>query len=240
MAVNSKSTILGAFVVAALLLVGPSCFVASKGRLSAAPSSINAAAVAPVPLAGSEASIQMQDDTEPNSFFHVGRVALSMLAALLVALAPVAEVQAAKTGGRIGSSAPSRQEQRKPPPAARQAMEPPKVINKTTVVQKTVVVQPPPPPVVVAPAVVVAPSPMISPFGAVAPVIVAPPPTLGDIIVGAAVNGAINSAVNSTIPRGPSTTDRIMENQIRQDERQLDRQANQIEDLQRELRELKK
>jgi len=114
-------------------------------------------------------------------------------------------------------------------------MEPPRVINKTTVVQKTVVVPPPPPPVIVAP------SPVVSPFGmAAVPVIVAPPPTIGDIIVGAAVNGAVNSAINSTIPRGPSTTDRIMENQIRQDERQLDRQAAQIDDLQRELRELKK
>merc|ERR550519_2861438 len=97
---------------------------------------------------------------KPNSAFRIGSAAISVLAALLVALAPAADAQAARTGGRIGSSAPSRQEQRKPPPAARQAMEPPKVINKTTIVQKTVVVPPPPPPVVIAP------TPMSSPFGA--------------------------------------------------------------------------
>merc|ERR1712008_96828 len=108
-------------------------------------------------------------------------------------------------------------------------------MGKTTVVQRTVVVPAPPP------LVIVAPPPVFSPFGmGVAPVIFAPPPTIGDIIVGAAVNGAVNSAINSTIPRGPSTTDRILDNQMRQDGRQLDRQSAQIDDLQRELRELKK
>jgi len=234
MAVRNKLAVLGVLVIAAVVFVGPPCFVASKGRPSAAPSSLHAAAFSPVQPESSEAAMYLRNGADPNSCFRVGSAALSVLAALLVALAPAADAQAAKTGGRIGSSAPSRQEQRKPPPAARRAMEPPKVINKTTVVQKTVVVPPPAPPVIVAP------PPVISPFGAVAPVIVAPPPTVGDIIVGAAVNGAINSAINSTIPRGPSTTDRIMENQMRQDERQLDRQAAQIEDLQRELRDLKK
>merc|ERR1719507_1495041 len=223
MAVRSKLAILGRCAAATVLLVGPPCFVASTGRLSAALSNLEAGTVTPMQPVGSKATIQLQDEVEPSSAFRIGNAVLSMLAAMLVALAPAAEAQAARSGGRIGSSAPSRQEQRKPPPAARQAMEPPRVINKTTVVQKTVVVPPPPPPVIVAP------PPVISPFGmAVAPVVVAPPPTVGDIIVGAAVNGAINSAINSTIPRGPSTTDRIMENQIRQDERQLDRQSSQI------------
>jgi hypothetical protein len=232
MAVRSKLAILGGCVAATVLLVGPPCFVASTGRLSAALSNLEAGTVTPMQPVGSKATIRLQDEVEPSSAFRVGSAVVSVLAALLVALAPAAEAQAARTGGRIGSSAPSRQEQRKPPPAARQAMEPPRVINKTTVVQKTVVVPPPPPPVIIAP------TPMFSPFGA--PVVVAPPPTVGDIIVGAAVSGAINSTINSTIPRGPSTTDRIMENQIRQDERQLDRQSSQIDDLQRELRELKK
>jgi len=162
--------------------------------------------------------------------FRLGSAVVSLLAALMVALAPVTEAHAARTGGRIGSSAPSRNELRGRP--TQRAAAPPTVINRTTVIEKTnVIVAPPPPPVVVAP------PPMMSPYGMAAPVIVAaPPPTLGDIIVGA----AIGSAINSAIPHGPSVTDRIMENQIRQDERQLDRQAAQIDDLQRELRELKK
>jgi len=164
---------------------------------------------------------------------RLGGAVASLLAAMLVALVPVAEAQAARTGGRIGSSAPSKREQARPAP---RAAVPPRIVNKTTIVNKTVVVPPPPPPVVVAP------PPVISPFGmAAAPVIVAaPPPTLGDIIVGAAVNSAIHGAIASTVPHGPSVNDRIMENQIRQDERQLDRQAAQIEDLQREMRDLKK
>lgn len=177
-------------------------------------------------------SAEEPDASQP---MRLGGAVLSFFAAILVALAPVAEAQAARTGGRIGSSAPSKKEQQARP--APRAAVPPRVVNKTTVIEKTTVVVPPPPP-----PVVVAPPPVMSPFGmAPAPVIVAaPPPTLGDVIVGAAVNSAINGAIASTVPRGPSVNDRIMENQIRQDERQLDRQAAQIEDLQRELRDLKK
>mmetsp|Transcript_8491 Transcript_8491/g.27061 ORF Transcript_8491/g.27061 Transcript_8491/m.27061 type:complete len:223 (+) Transcript_8491:64-732(+) len=153
---------------------------------------------------------------------RLASAAVSLLAALLVALAPVAEAQAARTGGRIGSSAPSQREQKQRPSVSRPAE--PKVINRTTVINKTVVAPPPPPPVIVAPAPVIA-----------APLFVAPPPpTLGDVLVGAAVS----SAINSTIPRGPSVNDRIMENQMRQDERQLDKQATQIDDLKREIQEL--
>mmetsp|Transcript_31305 Transcript_31305/g.68588 ORF Transcript_31305/g.68588 Transcript_31305/m.68588 type:complete len:236 (+) Transcript_31305:52-759(+) len=160
------------------------------------------------------------------------RAMLAVFAALLVAMVPATEAQAAKSGGRIGGSAASRPATRPPPPrpSAPRAAEPPRVENKTTVVEKTVIVAPPPPPPVVV-------APPVSPFGGMmgAPVVVAPPPTLGDVVVGA----AISSAINSAMPKPPSTTDRIMENQIRQDERQMDRQQSQIEDMQRELRELK-
>jgi len=160
---------------------------------------------------------------------RLGAAALSILAALVVSFAPAAEAQAAKSGGRIGGSA---QAARSKPPPARTSTN---VINKTTVVEKnTTVVVPPPAPVVVAPPVV---APMGMGYGmGMAPVVVAPPPTLGEIVVGAAVSSAIHSAV---VPHGPSVNDRILENQQRQDERQMDRQANQIEDLQRELAQLK-
>mmetsp|Transcript_148292 Transcript_148292/g.413025 ORF Transcript_148292/g.413025 Transcript_148292/m.413025 type:complete len:222 (+) Transcript_148292:62-727(+) len=204
---------------AALLHVAPRAFAgagAPQGRTFAA--SALRATMQEGSLCGSETEVEPSEI----SSFRVGSAIVSLLAALLVALMPVAEAQAARTGGRIGSSAPSKREQKAPPPTQRAAA--PRVINKTTVVEKTNVVVAPPPP----PAVIMAPASVI-----VAP----PPPTVGDIIVGAAVSSALNSAI---APHGPTTTDRIMENQIRQDERQLDRQAVQIEELQRELRDLKK
>jgi len=112
MAVLGKSVILGAVVAAAVLLVCPPCFVASKGRLPEAEASIETAAVASRQPAGSEATeatMKLQDEIESNSAFRVGSAALSVLAALLVALAPAADAKAARTGSRIGSSAPSRQ-----------------------------------------------------------------------------------------------------------------------------------
>lgn len=182
--------------------------------------------------------LQLSDDklgsTQESSPLRVGGAILSLLAALVVALAPVTEpAYAARTGGRIGGTAPSK---KAPPRAA------PSVTNNTTVIKKeTVVVAPPaPPPVVVAPAPV-----MGMGYGGMgmgmgmAPVVVAPPPTLGEVVAGAVIGGAINGAINSTIPRGPSTTDRMLENQQRQDERQLDKQSMQLEALQRELQDLK-
>jgi hypothetical protein len=163
---------------------------------------------------------------------RLGAAAASFLAALLVAFAPIAEAQAAMKGGRIGGSAVAA---RKAPPSSSRTA--PNVINKTTVIERntTVIAPAPPPPVIVAPPPVIA-SPVGYGFG-MAPVVVAPAPTLGDVIVGAAVGGAINSAMHHN--HGPSVNDRILENQQRQDERQMDRQANQLEDLQRELAELK-
>jgi len=170
-----------------------------------------------------------QDDSEVQ--YRLGDfagAALSMLAALLVAFAPAAPAQAARSGGRMGGSAPSA---RAPPPrpSAPRASAP-NVVNKTTVVERTTVVAPPP--VVVAP-----PMGMGMGYGGfgMAPVVVAPPPTLGDVIIGAAVSSSINNAM-----RGPSTTDRIMENQMRQDERQMDKQSAQIDDLKRQIADLKK
>jgi len=178
---------------------------------------------------GGEAAAPIDGPSAASHDFGRLPVVASLLAALLVALVPVEEAQAARSGGRIGGSAVGA---RKAPPPSRTA---PNVINKTTVVERTTTVVAPPPP----PPVVVAPPPIMAPpigFGiGMAPVVVAPPPTIGDVIVGAAVSSAIHSAV----PHGPSVNDRILENQQRQDERQMDRQAAQIEDLQRELSELK-
>jgi len=147
----------------------------------------------------------------------------------VVALLPATEAYAAKSGGRIGGTA---QAQKPPPKAAPR----PAVVNKTTVINKTVVVPPPAPSVVVAPPV--------TPFGmgmmAPAPVVVAPAPSLGDVIVGNVIGSAISNAIAPRVDRGPTGTDRMLENQMRQDERMMDRQANQIEDLQRELQDLKK
>mmetsp|Transcript_23322 Transcript_23322/g.51518 ORF Transcript_23322/g.51518 Transcript_23322/m.51518 type:complete len:239 (-) Transcript_23322:84-800(-) len=161
------------------------------------------------------------------------RSSLALLAALLVVLVPVADAQAARSGGRIGGSAASRPAARPAPPRAAPRAAEPRVENKTTIVNKTVIVAPPPP-------AVIAPAPVVSPYGMgmgmMSPVVVAPPPTIGDIVVGA----AIGSAINSAMPHPPSGTDRMLENQIRQDERQMDRQASQIEDMKRELAELKK
>lgn len=54
------------------------------------------------------------------------------------------------------------------------------MINKTTVIA--------PPPVVAAP-------PMGMGMGFGAPVVVAPPPTIGDVVVGTVIGGAINNAI---------------------------------------------
>jgi predicted RNase H-like nuclease (RuvC/YqgF family) len=73
-------------------------------------------------------------------------------------------------------------------------------------------------------------------FGA--PVIVAPAPTLGQVVAGAAIEGAVSGAVHNSM-RGPSSTDRMLDNQIRQDERQMDKQSAEIEALQKQIEELK-
>eukprot|EP00928_Gymnodinium_smaydae_P051546 TRINITY_DN350_c0_g1_i1.p1 TRINITY_DN350_c0_g1~~TRINITY_DN350_c0_g1_i1.p1 ORF type:complete len:213 (-),score=31.24 TRINITY_DN350_c0_g1_i1:224-862(-) len=86
------------------------------------------------------------------------------------------------------------------------------------------------------------PSPTDDSSGMGGPVTVAPAPTLGDIVVGAAVDGAVRGAVSGAIGgphHGPSSTDRMLENQQRQDERQIDKQATEIEALKKELDQLK-
>mmetsp|Transcript_39472 Transcript_39472/g.85951 ORF Transcript_39472/g.85951 Transcript_39472/m.85951 type:complete len:227 (+) Transcript_39472:86-766(+) len=170
---------------------------------------------------------ELAEEVESPSPLRLGGACLSILAALVVTFAPISEAQAAKSGGRIGGSAPSR----KPAPP------PPRTVNKTTIINKTTVVAPPP--VVAAPPVIAA-SPVMGGFGYGPAVVVAPPPTLGDVIVGAAVGSAINNAIGGGQRYGPSGTDRMLENQQRQDERQMDRQAAQIDELQRELRDMKK
>jgi len=156
------------------------------------------------------------------------RAAVSMVAALVIALMPMAEAaHAAKSGGRIGGSAPSMRPKAPPSRAA-----PPAAPVKERVVEKqtTIIRQ-------------AAPAPMMG-----APVMMAPAPSMGDIVMGAAVQGVVGGAVSGAVQSamaphshgGPSTTDRMLENQMRQDERQLDKQSNDIEDLKRQLAELKK
>jgi len=175
--------------------------------------------------AAQEAVDQSSDSDSPTRF---GGAFVSMLAALVIAFAPVAEAQAGKMGGAAPSKAA--------PPAA--AAAPKTITRNTTVINKTTVIQAAP--VVAAPVVVVAPAPVMGMgYGmGMAPVVMAPPPTIGDMIIGAAVGSAINGAINPN--RGSSTTDRVLENQQRQDERQLDKQAMQMESLQREMAALKK
>eukprot|EP00439_Symbiodinium_sp_Y106_P086304 s166_g32.t1 len=143
---------------------------------------------------------------------RVGGAVLSMLAAFVMAMLPMQEAQAARSGGRIGGSAPSAR--RAPPPrpaprapaAASSSKTPP---IKTTVINKTTVIAPPP--------VVAAPSVGFGMGFAPAPVVVAPPPTVGDVIVGSVVGGAINNAMYGGQNRGPTNTDRMLENQQRQE-----------------------
>jgi len=176
------------------------------------------------------------------SFQRFSSAVLCFLAVLIVALVPIDEAKAVKSGGRIGGTAQSSQNKQAPPRAPR-----PAVSNRTTVINKTTIVQAPAPPpaVVVAPPPVVVAPPMVSPFGmgmVAAPVVVAPPPTIGEMVAGAVVGSAINSVVNGAINgghRGSSTTDRILENNQRQDERQLDKQASEIELLKQELQDIK-
>mmetsp|Transcript_57721 Transcript_57721/g.148487 ORF Transcript_57721/g.148487 Transcript_57721/m.148487 type:complete len:227 (-) Transcript_57721:302-982(-) len=184
--------------------------------------------------AAAQGQPQAAEAEELISWTRYTGAAFSMMAALVVVFAPISEAQAARSGGRIGGSAPSK---RAAPPSSS------KTINRTTIINKTTVVAPPPPPVIVAPPVVMAPSYGMGGVGMMGmPVVVAPPPTLGEVVVGAAISGAINGSVMNSMAnnRGPSTTDRIMENQMRQDERQMDRQASQIDDLQRQIAEMKK
>mmetsp|Transcript_60855 Transcript_60855/g.112916 ORF Transcript_60855/g.112916 Transcript_60855/m.112916 type:complete len:217 (+) Transcript_60855:81-731(+) len=161
----------------------------------------------------------------PDARSYAG-AAMSMVAALLVAFAPMAEAQAAKTGGRIGGTAPSA----KPKPPPQRAAPAPAPVVKERVVEKTTIIR------------------QAAPMGA-APVMMAPAPSMGDMIMGAAVQGVVGGAVSGAVQSamaphsnsaGPSGTDRMLEMQMRQDERQMDKQSNDIEDLKRQLAELKK
>jgi len=183
-----------------------------------------------------------ESEKSPPSFQKFSSAVLCCLAVLIVALVPLDEAKAVKSGGRIGGTAQSSQNKQAPPIPSR-----PAVSNRTTIINKKTIVQapPPPPPVVVAPPPVIVAPPVVSPFGfgmSAAPVVVAPPPTVGEMIAGAVVGSAINSAVNGAINggnRGPTTTDRMLENQQRQDERQMDKQATELEMLKNELNDLK-
>lgn len=170
--------------------------------------------------------MQLSSEESMTSPSRLGAAFLSMLAAFVVAIIPTEEAQAARSGGRIGGTAPSAR--RVAPPARA-----PPTVNRstTTIINKTVVVPAPAPPVVVAP-------PVYGGFMA-PPIVVAPPPTLGDVVVGAVVGGAINNAIYGGSHRGPTSTDMMLENQQRQDERQLDSQKQEIERLKADLAALK-
>ena len=165
---------------------------------------------------------QAMEELEQTSPMRIGSALLAVLAAVALTVLPVEEAKAARSGGRIGGSASSarRAPPRAPPRAPAAASS-----SNTTVINRTTVVAPPP--VMAAPSIG---------FG-MAPVVVAPPPTVGDVIVGSVVGGAINNAMYGN--RGPSTADRMLENQQRQDERQLDNQQREIEQLKAELNSLK-
>jgi len=164
-------------------------------------------------LRGSELLAPAQEQAASSWPLKFGGAALSLLAALLVALMPAAEAQAAKMGGRMGGTASSQQRSKPPPP---RAQAPSTTINRTTVVNKTVVVVPP------------------------APVMVAPPvvmgPSVGDIIVGSVVSNAIS---NTMMPRVPTGTDQMLANQQRQDERQMDKQEAEFNRLRQEVQDMK-
>eukprot|EP00930_Biecheleria_cincta_P053410 TRINITY_DN388_c0_g1_i3.p1 TRINITY_DN388_c0_g1~~TRINITY_DN388_c0_g1_i3.p1 ORF type:complete len:222 (+),score=49.95 TRINITY_DN388_c0_g1_i3:83-748(+) len=172
----------------------------------------------------SQETIALNDAEEAASPWRLGGAALSMLAAIALALLPMEEAQAAKSGGRIGGSAPAARRAPPPRPAAPRAAT---TTNNTTVINRTTVVAPP---VVAAPA-------MGYGYGGFG-MVVAPPPTLGDVVVGTVVGGAINNAMYGGMNRGPSTTDRMLDNQQRQDERQMDRQASEIDQLKMQISQL--
>eukprot|EP00439_Symbiodinium_sp_Y106_P075617 s1098_g15.t1 len=176
-------------------------------------------------------SMDAQTPEEPEqtaSPMRFGSALLAMLAAFAFALLPAEEAQAARSGGRIGGSAGA---MRRAPPRAPPRAPAAASSSNTTVINRTTVVAPPP--------VTAAPSVGFGMGIAPVPVVVAPPPTVGDVIVGSVVGGAINNAMYGGHHSGPSTADRMLENQQRQDERQIDNQKMEIEQLKAELNSLK-
>eukprot|EP00930_Biecheleria_cincta_P053409 TRINITY_DN388_c0_g1_i2.p1 TRINITY_DN388_c0_g1~~TRINITY_DN388_c0_g1_i2.p1 ORF type:complete len:241 (+),score=51.87 TRINITY_DN388_c0_g1_i2:58-723(+) len=205
--------VLMAFGLASVAFVGP--VVQQTGKQSLRASRARSA---------NQETIALNDGEEAALPWRLGGAALSMLAAIALALLPMEEAQAAKSGGRIGGSAPAARRAPPPRPAAPRAAT---TTNNTTVINRTTVVAPP---VVAAPA-------MGYGYGGFG-MVVAPPPTLGDVVVGTVVGGAINNAMYGGMNRGPSTTDRMLDNQQRQDERQMDRQASEIDQLKMQISQL--
>jgi hypothetical protein len=64
-------------------------------------------------------------------------------------------------------------------------------------------------------------------------------PSIGDIVAGNMIGGAINNAMFGGQRYGPSTTDRMLENQQRQDEREMDKQKSEVDQLKAEIAALK-
>lgn len=96
------------------------------------------------------------------------------------------------------------------------------MVNKTEYVQ--------------APAVVVAPPLFGSNYVATAPVFVeSAPPSLGDVAVSVGAAMAIKAVADVISP----SPEKVMQNQLREDERMLDKQQEQIRQLQNQLIDLK-
>mmetsp|Transcript_74364 Transcript_74364/g.177170 ORF Transcript_74364/g.177170 Transcript_74364/m.177170 type:complete len:220 (+) Transcript_74364:85-744(+) len=212
--------LLMALASAASLLLAAPTFV-TPGRLSSTRMSSTAASQGALKTQLQATGLEAET-TEAVDTGKMTRALLSMVAALVVTFAPLAEAQAARSGGRIGGSAPSA---RPRPPPSRSS--PPQATKERVIERNTTIIQQAPP--------------MMG-----APMMMAPAPSLGDIVVGTAVQGAVGGAVSGAVrgamapPPGASGTDRMLENQMRQDERQMDKQSNDIEDLKRQLAELKK
>eukprot|EP00438_Fugacium_kawagutii_P027396 Skav208443 [mRNA] locus=scaffold1952:191232:191882:- [translate_table: standard] len=174
------------------------------------------------------ASAPEAENLENQNPLRVGGAMLSIVAALALVVMPV-EAQAAKSGGRIGGTASAARSKPPPRPAAKAPAA--SSTNKTTVINQTTVIAPPPP-------VVAAPPMGMGMCVGMAPVVVAPAPSLGDVVVGSVIGGAINNAITGG-NRGPTNTDRMLENQQRQDERQIDSQKAELEMLKSEIQSLK-
>jgi len=114
------------------------------------------------------------------------------------------------------------------------------VVNNTTIIKEKIVYAEP-----AAPQVIVAPSPYGSPMGGMVapapmfapePVVVAPAPSVGDLLVGAGAAMATKAIVDAIAP----SPEKQMQEQMRQDERKLDQQAELLRQLQNQLAEAKK
>jgi len=212
---RGKMAIFGAAALGAIALFGrDAAFTmppaghggALRGGRQAAPAE-KAEKAARFELAQSEkAAAVVEEPAAPFSSFL--RTALAVVAALAVAIAPMADAQAARSGGRMGGGG------MRMGGATRRVAPPPRPgVRSKTNVNIGVGVAPP----------IYAPSPFGFGFGGFGMPLFAPP-LFGPTI---ALGG------------GSSAVDEQLQHQQRQDERVIDQQKAQIEQMQKELAELK-